>query len=460
MVDYASTRITRTKTKKKRKRMLEKENELTETKNDRLSPVVGTKKKRATCNPSGGETNWQVFDELSCWVVEEWMEDCDASAAATRNKRDPDCVSVASIAGGFRERPRLDVGVWKKRPRYKKPRLASVSPERQERILSPRHQPTEHLEHFDTGLNTDMFKTFKTSKSEPPKGKLKLVEKLISALHSKKTKPMHEKEEPKTEKSEKQQQRHVRFEKVPSPRRRLRRCKSKIVVKRANAAESVNQTTTIIHQDRNERSSYTSADNASPSDQDDQKLESWGSDTKSVLSSRVSEVNMGSIIVQPAPYSMDTISSPEVVPQMSSRHFSPSAPKAIPSWQSRTRSQSRASANLGPGTSASKISSTLTPSWRSLGTLPPNLTPKFPLTDKLDEIKSDFDINRQRRKIERDINVPSPVSRNAVPPIRNEIDQRIAPPVVKDLRARRTQRSRGSVAERYHRDERARLWSS
>ncbi|PVH88180.1 hypothetical protein DL98DRAFT_509657 [Cadophora sp. DSE1049] len=334
---------------------------------------------------------------------------------------------------------------------------ASFAPRGRGHYLPHHHHQTDVKASFndsDFDLDIDSLVIEKMPRNASPRRKLKFIEKLFSAFHPKKSASMDKKHG---------KQRRVRFEDETShQRRRVKREKSKMEERDSMVEDDVRRISTISRHDTNpHRSSNIGASSAISNskrarEKVDEKIEGWESDS-SVLSSRDSEVNLGSIMGQPATPDSALLSHESLPQPQGLQEFQPSPPKSNPSWSdSRSQSRSSAHAQTSQGTATSSSTSrhvnTLSPSFTSI--VPPVYTTYKPS-------ESDFDQNRARRRAERSAVTPVLPPKTANSVHGKEPDRRVASPVARDLRARRAERtSETSAAEKYHRDERERLWSS
>ncbi|KAG4439090.1 hypothetical protein IFR05_005432 [Cadophora sp. M221] len=397
----------------------------------------------------------------SCWIVEEWMKRCD-DTIATGHEKYSNGVSVVSFIGGFHERPPLDVGDWKRHLQERKSQASGLTSRRRGYSFQYHRQHTNATVASFTsdlgGLATDRM-----PRDGSPRRKVKFIEKLFSALQPKKTEPKSKIHD---------QQRRVRFEDAPSfQQHRARRENSKVEAKNSTVAESMRRPSTISNHNKNkDRLSSSGASNAVLSPNEvrkyvDQNMKGWESDS-SILSSRASEINLGSIIERPAtPPPVDLPSMKLPRPRMEPQQFQPSPPKPNSSWQSDSRSQSgsrsheqsRSSSNARISSETATSSSTS----RHVRTLPPSFTSIVPSTFVASEPRSDFATNRERRRAERSMATPAPLSKTNNSGLRKAPDRRTVSPLASDLRARRAERASGIPGpEKYHRDDRERLWSS
>ncbi|KAH9219220.1 hypothetical protein DL95DRAFT_443609 [Leptodontidium sp. 2 PMI_412] len=430
-------------------------------KNAKKKEKLGSKEEGPQYHLSGSDLDpHPVLIKRSCWIVEEWMRKCN-DTVTSRHENDSDGGSVVSVVGGFRDRPQLDVGIWNRQPQGIESHGSSFT------LRRKGHSPQSHRQHtnatFTFDLDLDALATDRMPRDASTRRKVKFIERLFSALHPKKTEPEPKKPD---------KQRRVRFEDVSSPQRhRVRREQSEVEVKDSAVAESVRRLSTISNRDKNiDRSSYSSASSAIPSPKEvrkhvDQNMKGWESDS-STLSSRESDINLGSIIERPAtPPSVNLSSMRLRRPGMEPQQFRPSPPKPNSSWQSdsqsqygsRSHGQSRSSSNAltSPGTATSPSTS------RHVRTLPPSFTSIVPPTFAAPEPKSDFAMNRERRRAERIMATPALPSNTVNSDTRKEQDRRVVSPVARELRARRAERaSKVPGPEKYHRDDRERLWSS
>ncbi|KAL2061216.1 hypothetical protein VTL71DRAFT_7489 [Oculimacula yallundae] len=421
--------------------------------------TTATENKCPQCRLSNGDlTPDPIIMSGSCTVVEHWMEHCDAAAASTRHERNVHTPSMVFTAGGVQQRPKLDVGAWKMRRKNQHPREGRLRKERSVvSDISPAKTTTQ-IRNINQNLDEAAANTMLNR--DLPIQKVNIVEKLLSALYSKKTvmNPMEMEQEPKMQ--DNQQLRRVRFDDETNSRRRTRREKFKAEVKSPIQADDPRRMSTTTQQEKiSDRPSYISTDPANSKKHVGQDMEEWDSDTysrSSILSSRVSEINLGSILGHPNSPPAFTPSNLDPRPQMSPRRFIPSAPKPIPAWESSSRSQSR----ISLGARTSKETAASSSSSRQVGVPPDSYSSMAPSLITRSDDNTEFAKNRERRRQERNVFVPASVSKEPISHMRSEMDRRTALPMAKDLRTRRAERSRIPATERYYRDERERFWSS
>ena len=432
------------------------------TKNDICSPEPESKDKRETpqYRLSGSDIDpHPLLVKRSNLIVDRWLDKCE-TAVATSHEQHLDNASVVSVPGGFCKRPRIDLEVWYRPLRSVDTSPASFTPCGREGCL-PHHQHQTDANRslgdskldLDLDLDLDKLVIEDMSKTASPRRKVKFMEKLFSAFHPKK---------PKNKDRKHGQQRRVKYEdEEPPQRRRVKRDRAMLEDRDLMVQEHLQRLPTISRHDTNlSRSRNFGASDATSNSKEarsniDEHIEGWESDT-SVLSSRDSEINLGSIMGQPATPSSIHLSTESLPFSQESRNFQPSPPKPISSWsdsRSRSRNPTNVETSRGAATSSStpRPANTLLPSVTSI--IPPLSTTGIP-------IRSDFDKNRERRRAERNMSMPLPVkTTNSVQ--RTEPDHRGASPVANDLRDRRAVRaSKIPLTEKYYREDRERLWSS
>ena len=427
-------------------------------KNDKCTPEPKSEEKKDTSQYHlyGSDMDpHPLLVRRSCLIVERWLEKCEA-AVATSHEQDLDNAPVVSVPEGFCERPRIDLEVWYRPLRSVETSSASFAPCGRENCL-PHHQhqtdADRSFSHSELDLDLDKLVIDDMSGKPSARRKVKFIKKLFSALHTKKPRNMDKTHS---------QQRRVRFEDNEGPKRRRVKCdKSTLDERDLMVQKDLRRLPTISRHCTNpSRSSNIGARDVTSNIKEirsniKEEIEGWESDT-SALSSRDSVINLGSIMGQPATPSSVHLSTESLPLPQEPRDFQPSPPKPISCW-SDSHSQSRISINARSSHRTATSSSTS----RQVNNIPLSFTSIDPPAGKTGSlIKSDFDKNRERRRAERNMSMPHP-AKTTTSVQRTEPDHRVAPPVAKDLRARRAERaSKISLTEKYHREERERLWSS
>ncbi|KAK0113573.1 hypothetical protein ONS95_013822 [Cadophora gregata] len=441
------------------RKKMEQETAVNTTQDGSLRRNLEEKRNTPQYSPSGSDLDpHPVLIKRSCLIVEAWLEDCDAVATAINYDKESDGVSVVSVPGRYYERPQLDIRVWKRDFRNEGSSPASFTPRGSHQSSQYHCQPVEPKDspHY-ADLYLDSLVTDKMTSNASPKQKVKFIEKVFSALQrnkSKSTNKMQGKE-------------RVRFDEKSHQRRRVKRQNPKIwetEEKHPMIDEDARQTLTVSHlhtnakRQSNMRTSSSISSTNETSIYVDKKTESWDSNS-SLLSSRDSQINLGSIIGRPTvPFSghLSTDSFLLPLPQ-GSGDFQPSPPKPNPFWANRRlQSHDLADAQISHGPATSSTNS------RYVKTLRSSFVPIVPHNYATNEpSESDSQEKRERRRVERNAATPAAPQPTANFAHFSESHRRVASPVARDLTARRAKRaSKASVTEKYHRDERQRFWSS
>lgn len=473
---------------------------------------------------------------LSCRIVGIWRQHSDEVMDFYRNIANDSVSLISDMEGNIHKRPDLDVPAWKSQNMTQ----ASGAPSFMRSFggnQAHSHNRQLHTKDFDKVL-TDLGLDAKMPQSTLPKGKIKLVDKILLALHLKKIEKESEKEQvemedaprPKrhsmklttrgakkerSEEGERQGELHrprgrhdQPFSNYPTstkdlkndqaaqitapprrrvrrkqtkmqeaevereiyvPRRRVRREKAKPESQRTNIKREVPQISMKSQQHEASRvqSSRSNTCIAALTSKnlrivDGGFQQQQGYDpSESLLSSRPSETNLGSIVNRP-----DLPDEPRAPPLRTPARAqnSKSAPVKPPHRSSRpagSRPQSRSQTAVQ--TPMTEMTSTSSAFSQRRVTVPTSLAPVVPSAPKRVLVLSpDFTKHRERRRSERNDPAPAPPAPLHKAVERSEgmhADQRIASDDARERRVGRGQRDlNAAVTKKYHQDERERAF--